>query len=229
MGKVIYPYEYKMKDSLGHNLRRLRKAKNMTLEQLAIELNKRYGTKINKGMISKWENGHPAELESIKALALYFDVSLNEILGFDMKQTRHKIPIYEKRYLNLILKHDRTDMIPQESLIGYSSIPEHIKIKDSDINRLFYIKIDNDFMDKEYPKGSLVLIREIQSANEGDDILLSVGNGEVAHFGRYKKVDNLIFLVPVSNNSDNTEIIINKDTTDVEVLGKAILCIASKV
>lgn len=230
MGKVMYPFKHKMEDNFGQNLHRLRKQKGLTLEQLAIDVNKKYGTKINKGMISKWENGHSAELESVKVLSLYFDVTINELLGFNVKQSRNRIPIYEKRNLRNILKTDRTDMIPQEGLLGYSSIPEHIDISEADINRMFYIKMDDDFMDRECPKGSIVLIKETKSVNDGDNVLISINDDEdIAYFGRYKRLDNLIFLIPVSNNSKKTQIIIDKNKTDIEILGKSILCIHTKV
>lgn len=121
-------------------------------------------------------------------------------------------------------------MIPQEGLLGYSSIPEHIDISEADINRMFYIKMDDDFMDRECPKGSIVLIKETKSVNDGDNVLISINDDEdIAYFGRYKRLDNLIFLIPVSNNSKNTQIIIDKNKTDIEILGKAILCIHTKV
>lgn len=40
-------------------------------------------------MIAKWEQGYPAELESIKVLSLYFDVSINELLDFNLKGIRN--------------------------------------------------------------------------------------------------------------------------------------------
>lgn len=78
-----------LKDNFAQNLKEFRKKHNLTREELAKELYKKYGANINKFMIAKWEQGYPAELESIKVLSLYFDVSINELLDFNLKGIRN--------------------------------------------------------------------------------------------------------------------------------------------
>ena len=65
-----------MKLYLAENLKRLRTAKNLTQEQLAAEL----GTSVQS--VSRWEtdNSYP-DVEMIPAIALYFGVTTDELMG----------------------------------------------------------------------------------------------------------------------------------------------------
>lgn len=73
--------------SLGEKIKELRTKQGLSQEELADKLNAKFGTTINKGMISKWENniGEP-RLETARILALFFNVSLDELLGIFPKQ-----------------------------------------------------------------------------------------------------------------------------------------------
>lgn len=74
-------------DSLGCKLKDLRKSHNLTMEQLADKINTKYDTKINKGMLSKWENnlGEPS-LENMRVLSNFYNVSLDYLLNIENKQ-----------------------------------------------------------------------------------------------------------------------------------------------
>src|SRR5690625_6578737 len=84
-----------MKKSFSSILKKHRKDNRLTQEKLAEKINIKYGVNFNKGMISKWENGHPATLENIKLLSLYFDVTLNELLNFNLDVENKKVPIFK--------------------------------------------------------------------------------------------------------------------------------------
>lgn len=67
---------------IGEGLKKLRKNKNMTMEQLATELNDKYPDlmKLTKGKISKWENEkEEPRLSTAKILAEYFNVKINDL------------------------------------------------------------------------------------------------------------------------------------------------------
>ncbi len=73
----------------GTIMRNLRIEKDLTLDELANELNNRYNLKLNKGMISKWEAGKiEPRFEYVKRYADYFDVSLDYLLGLTEKRER---------------------------------------------------------------------------------------------------------------------------------------------
>nr|DAI16936.1 MAG TPA: Repressor protein CI [Caudoviricetes sp.] len=74
---------------IGNRIKELRKSHNLTLEELADILNKKYPDTINfnKGKISKWENNREEpRLSSVKILADYFDVPLDYFNGIDIDQ-----------------------------------------------------------------------------------------------------------------------------------------------
>lgn len=74
---------------IGNKIKELRKSHNLTLEELADVLNKKYPDTINfnKGKISKWENNREEpRLSSVKILADYFDVPLDYFNGIDIDQ-----------------------------------------------------------------------------------------------------------------------------------------------
>ena len=67
---------------IGKGLKALRKNKNMTMEQLANDLNNKFPElmKLTKGKISKWENEkEEPRLSTAKILAEYFNVKINDL------------------------------------------------------------------------------------------------------------------------------------------------------
>lgn len=82
----------------GERLKELRTSKDFTMDKLAEELNNKYGLKITKSMMSRWESGK-AEPTNVfaTAYAKYFNVKLDYILGL----------IDEKEPLNSNLESSR--------------------------------------------------------------------------------------------------------------------------
>lgn len=67
--------------SLGSNIKELRHSTKLTQDELAGIINRRYDVKINKAMLSKWENDKEVpNLMSVKCLALFFGVTLDYLL-----------------------------------------------------------------------------------------------------------------------------------------------------
>ena len=71
----------------SENLKKLRKSKKMTLEELANDINKKRNTRFHKGTLSKWESGTDPTMESVINLAEYFGVSLNELIGVNVNNS----------------------------------------------------------------------------------------------------------------------------------------------
>ncbi len=68
--------------TIGKVIKELRTGQGLSLDELADKINQRHGSSINKGMISKWENGlGEPRLENVKQLALFFNVSLDYMTG----------------------------------------------------------------------------------------------------------------------------------------------------
>ncbi|MDR9794066.1 helix-turn-helix domain-containing protein [Aeribacillus composti] len=73
---------------VGKIIKDLRLKRGLSQEELAEKINEKFGTSLNKGMISKWENGlGDPRLETVRHLALFFNVSLDYLLGLDQPQT----------------------------------------------------------------------------------------------------------------------------------------------
>lgn len=68
----------------GAILKNLRIKRNITLDQLAAELNELFNINITGSMICKWETGKAAPVyDHLKRLASYYDVTTDYLLGFD--------------------------------------------------------------------------------------------------------------------------------------------------
>ena len=98
---------------IGNKIKELRKSHNLTLEELADTLNKKYpGTiNFNKGKISKWENNREEpRLSSVKILADYFDVPLDYFNGIDIDHTE------------ILTIFNQLDEERQENVIDYATV-----------------------------------------------------------------------------------------------------------
>lgn len=74
---------------LGSRIKELRKKSGLSQERLSKELNKLYGLKTDRVMISKWETGFQTPvINTIKCLAQFFNVSIDFLNG-DETQTTH--------------------------------------------------------------------------------------------------------------------------------------------
>lgn len=71
----------------GAILKRLRNSKNMTVEELVTNVNNKLNTDISTKMIDKWENGKSEmKYENLKCMALYYNVTTDFLLGFDLDE-----------------------------------------------------------------------------------------------------------------------------------------------
>ncbi|MGG4552561.1 helix-turn-helix domain-containing protein [Paenibacillus humicus] len=67
--------------SFGKKLRNLRIEKGLSQAELADKLNAEFGTSVNKGMISKWENDkEEPRMETVRNLVSFFNISLNYLM-----------------------------------------------------------------------------------------------------------------------------------------------------
>lgn len=69
---------------IGENIKKLRKAKGMTQEELAEAVSVSYQA------VSKWENGGSPDLEMLPLLANTFNVTIDELMGFKLNAYTNK-------------------------------------------------------------------------------------------------------------------------------------------
>ena len=111
---------------IGNKIKDLRKSHNLTLEELADILNKKYPDTINfnKGRISKWENNREEpRLSSVKILADYFDVPLDYFNGIDIDQAE------------ILTIFNQLDEERQENVVDYATalLNEQVSMKTSTV------------------------------------------------------------------------------------------------
>lgn len=85
--------------NFSENLRRLRKSKDIKQEALAEAMN------VSRQTVSKWENGTAMpDFKKLNALAEYFGVTIDELLGFSNDKTNNdNINDYTKEYINELI------------------------------------------------------------------------------------------------------------------------------
>ena len=69
---------------ISENIKKLRKAKGMTQEELAEKTNVSYQA------VSKWENGGSPDIEMLPILANTFGVTIDELMGFKLNSYTNK-------------------------------------------------------------------------------------------------------------------------------------------
>lgn len=73
---------------IGKKLKGLRIDNGLSMDMLVSDINRLYDVKLNKGMVSRWENGENIpSLEYARCLVLYFNVSLDWLIGLTDKKT----------------------------------------------------------------------------------------------------------------------------------------------
>ena len=94
----------------------------------------------------------------------------------------------------------------------------------SNDHEYFYLKILGDSMDKEFKEGSLVLVQK-QSTLESGEIGVVLINGFDATVKKVYIRDNLITLMPQSNNEDHQPQTYDTLKEEVKILGKVVLAV----
>lgn len=126
-----------MKILIGDNIKRLRKEKNITQEQLAVAMN------ITCAAVSKWERGETyPDITLLQPLAYYFGVSLDDLMGYDRAQTEQRINDILSEYAILC----STNPSAAQSLIvnAYNEYPNDYRIMSAYMWNLGGDYADND-------------------------------------------------------------------------------------
>lgn len=83
---------------LKDRLKSLREEKGLTMDMFVWDMNTKYNIELNKGLVSKWENGvNEPSLRYAGYLARYYDVSLDYLIGLTDVKTPARLLAYAKR------------------------------------------------------------------------------------------------------------------------------------
>ena len=85
---------------IGLKIKELRQERDLTMDMLVADMNAKYELEkpINKSMVSRWENGdNEPSLENAKYLSMYFDVSLDYLIGNSNIRTPSRLLALQKK------------------------------------------------------------------------------------------------------------------------------------
>ncbi len=137
--------------NLGNKIRELRRARNLTQEQLAVSLN------ISPQAVSKWEMGasYP-DMTMIPILAALFKVSLDELFDFDLKNI-------DKEIENIRLEYNKyfwSDFEKAEEILldGLKRYPASVQLK-TELFELYtyYVNRGEEIINKAFEVGSHII------------------------------------------------------------------------
>lgn len=116
--------------TLGEILKSLRKEKGVSMEEMIQEL-KKYGVSPSKSMISRWENDNAEpSMEYARILSRYFNVTLDYLLGLEIK----KVPTNsENNSKNFLTVKDAMEFILKQPAIAAYGGYEPDKMTDEEI------------------------------------------------------------------------------------------------
>ena len=137
--------------NLGNKIRELRRANNLTQEQLAASLN------ISAQAISKWEMGasYP-DMTMIPTLAAFFKVTLDELFDFDVKNVDKEIEDIRLEYGKYFWSN--FEKAEQILLDGLKLYPASIQLK-TELFELYAYNVDrgDEVVNKAFELGSHII------------------------------------------------------------------------
>ena len=198
-----------LEDTFANRLKKALDYNNMKPIDLARKTN------INKSLISSYLSGVcKAKQDKLDIIARTLGVSEAWLMGYDVDMDREwfeekepsEISIDNARYIETTTKTIKIPILGKvpagipieaiEDIIGYEEIPASM-LKDG--NNYFSLKIDGDSMYPDYKTGDIIIIRQQNDCNSGDDCVVMV-NGDDATFKRVIKQEKSIILKPLNNN-----------------------------
>ena len=206
--------------NFGDKLKECRRAKNMTLEELALKYNRRFDGGLSKGTLSKYENNKQEPLVSVVTnLTEILDVSSDYLLGRSdnpnpeetilapTDDNVHNIPVFNSVSAGLGRLADSTpdDFVP--TFLPYGANPEEY----------VRINVSGDSMSPLIDDGSQILVRLQPSADNGSVAVVLV-DGEEAFVKRLNYGMNWVELESI-NPYYPARRFENAETSRVNVLG----------
>lgn len=82
----------------GKRLKELRQERDLTMEMLITDINLKYGTNMNRSLVSRWESGaSDPSLNHSRVICEYFNVSLDYMIGLTENRTPARLLAYAKK------------------------------------------------------------------------------------------------------------------------------------
>lgn len=196
----------------GIRLRELRIDNNYSMESLCELYNSKFEGNLNKGTLSKYENGLQEPLfTTVKNLAEFFNVRIEYLIGKDDNKYDGIDKLSFKKTVPVLgVIAAGCPIIATESIEGY----EHTE--DNTIDFCLRVKGDSMIGARIYD-GDIVYIDK-SSVIENGNIVVALVDGENATLKRYFKYGNTVILRP--ENPTLTEMEFNAKDKYFKILGK---------
>ena len=200
--------------TFGQKLKYLREENDLTLSEVGMMINNRFGKAITKSMLSKWENEVVASprYQDIKMVAIIFGVTTDYLLG--LSEVKYPVDPNSLTKIPILGSIDAgTPMLAQSDVIGHKYIET-----DKD---LFAMKVNGDSMSgARIYDGDVVFVEKTDLVDDGQIYVVSVDRGEAA-LRRVCVVDGRTVLHAENPNYPDV-LISKKDIKELKILGRVV-------
>lgn len=170
-----------------NRIKELRASRNVKQSDLAVAI------QVSQAALSGYETGkYQADIDTYKKIAAYFDVSLDYLLGNPDRAATHGIIIP--------VLGDVAAGIPIEAITDIVDY-EEIDAALARTGEFFGLRIKGDSMEPRMREGDVVIVRQQDSAETGDTVVVLV-NGNSATVKKIKYGPDGITLLPTNPAHD---------------------------
>ena len=206
-----------MSSDMGAILKQLRLEKKATQEEVGRVIG------VSKATIMKYEKGivYNMKRSSIEKLADYFNVSPTYLLGLQETQPTNLLK-------DLLIIPVVGTIRAGTPILAEENIEDNFFISCSMYNLhspdgLFFLKVIGDSMNNIIPNGGYALIKQQDTAENGDIVVAIVNGDNEATLKRFKQIDDMfVMLEPDSTSNEYHPLIINLKETEFKIIGKVI-------
>ncbi len=156
---------------LGNKIKQYRKKEGWTQAQFADLLNQRFGLKIERSMVSKWENGSQQPMiYTLTCIAKLFDIPLDFLTDDNPQPIKKgiKIPVLGSVPAGIPLE-------AVEDIIDY----EEISAEMARAGEYFGLRIRGNSMEPKISEGDVVIVRKQECVDNGQIAVVMI-NGDDA-------------------------------------------------
>lgn len=200
---------------IGEKIRKLRKENHWRQDQLADILNREFGLKTDRVMISKWETGYQVPvLYTISCLAKIFNVSIDYLNGDGVAKINNKgVSIPVLGYVRAGIPIEAV-----EDILDYEEISQEMASQ----GEHFALSVKGDSMEPRITEGDIVIVRK-QSIVENGELAVVLVNGNDANVKKFYINENGVTLI--STNPSYDPFYYSREEVEklpVQVIGKVV-------
>lgn len=189
-----------------YELKNIRKASGISQKDAAVQFNVPLSTYRN------WEQckNMPRENETLKAIADYFDVSMEALLGYDMVQPGDLEDQQSKfRYVPLVADIAAGSPVEPDEILDHIPIPNEVMRKHP---RAFLLRINGTSMNRVLPDGCYALVDPDRKSVIDNHAYAVKINGDMATAKRVRRLAFGVELLPDSLDPTHKPMVCDEDS-----------------